>query len=82
MAQPASAPRWSRQARPNGPRSTAEAVARPGRSGSSPAPSGAVKARQYYTNAARDGAVAALTSMHDWIAGTVVLHDPNKTLSS
>ena len=38
MAQPSSAPRWSRQARPNGPRRNAEAVARPGRSGRSPAP--------------------------------------------
>ena len=37
--------------------------------GSTPAPSSAAKAgRAYYTNAARDGATQALTSMHDWIA--------------
>ena len=36
--------------------------------GSDPKPNGLGKARQYYTNAARDGATQALTSMHDWIA--------------
>ena len=35
---PPSAPRCSRQARPKGPRSQREAVGRPGRSGSTPAP--------------------------------------------
>ena len=37
-AQPPSAPRCKRQARLSGPRSRPEAVGRPGRSGSSPAP--------------------------------------------
>ena len=67
-AQPYSVPRCSRQARPKGLRSQADAVGRPGRSGSSPAPWSLSTARTYAATVAAAVSASGRASTHQRFA--------------